>query len=625
MNETPEPSASPEPEPVASPEASDVAQRPRPSPRLWTASRALSWGALAVLLVATFLGAVTFQRDGWPGMVGDEATYAMQAASLAWDFDLAYTRADYDRHVGHWGAPPDGLILQSRDGGESLIYAKPFPYALAVAPFVRLAPVRGAGVANVLFLALAALLAASTLERRLGDGAPLWVAVFLFASVAFVYVFWVHADAFLLACAAAGYALAYRSARVRDEPLPEIWAEELDEPTWRFAGRWALVGLLLGIPGAFRPFYLVLLVPVALAVPRERRRAGLIALAAGALALVLLAGLVQWGAGGSWSAYAGERRGFYDHTGYPAVDFPAAQWSESVREWGNRSWIHSGTFDFQLDPKLWGWNALYFLVGENVGVLPYFLPLFLGLFAFEKGSGRGWILPMVLLASVGFLLVMPFNFFGGTGAVGNRYFLPLYPALWFLAARPTRGLWAVAAALLAAPLLWNVWTAPRSFPVGEDGRYHHTTELARSGLPYETTQGHIPGGRDVEHNGLWLKFLSPEVGPGQGALVFHGQRGSLLVGSAQPLAGVQLGLSANTPDGLEVGGGELGARVFRPDGAVEVFMRFDSPRAVHPMWWTERPFHLYALTLELPQPPPGPIRFTVRPAPAEVLELGDGG
>ena len=161
MNETTEPSASPE----LNPETSDLpspAPSPRSGPRLWTAPRALSWGALAVLLVATFLGAMTFQRDGWPEMVGDEATYAMQAASLAWDFALAYTREDYDRHVEHWGAPPDGLILQSRDGGESLIYGKPFPYALAVAPFVRLAPVRGAGVANVLFLALAAVPAAST-------------------------------------------------------------------------------------------------------------------------------------------------------------------------------------------------------------------------------------------------------------------------------------------------------------------------------------------------------------------------------------------------------------------------------------------------------------------------------
>lgn len=598
------------------------------SPRLWTAPRAASWALLAILLAATLFAAMTFRRGDWPGRVGDEATYAMQAASLAWDWDLAYTRQDYDRHVEQWGSPPDGLILQSRDGGQHLTYGKPALYALAVAPLVRLSPLRGAGVANALFLALAAVLAGLTLERRLGDTAALWVAVFVFASVSFVYVFWVHADAFLLACTAAGYALAYRGAAAggRDQPLPEMWGGELAELSgWRYAGRWLLVGALLAVPIAFRPFYSLLLVPVALAVPRERRRAGLAAFAAGALVIVLVAGLIQWGAGGSFSAYVGERRGFYGYTGYPEVDFPASEWSRSVQDWGNRSWIHSESFDFHYDPALWGWNGLYFLAGENVGVLPYFLPLLLALLAFERGSGRGWILPMVLVGAASFLLVMPFNFFGGTGAVGNRYFLPLYPALWFLAARPIRAVWVPITVLVAAPFVWPVWWAPRAFPVGEDGRYHHTTDLARRVLPYETTQSHVPGGRDEEQNGLWLKFLTPGIEPEGGSrIVLTGRRGSLLVGFPQALAGVQVSLGANAPNDLEIVGGELSSRVFRPDGSTEVFVRFESPRAVHPMWWTRRPFHLYTLTFELPRPPPGPIRLTLRPAPAEVLEISEG-
>jgi len=578
------------------------------------------------LLGATFLGALTFQRseEGWPGMVGDEATYAMQAASLAWDLDLAYTRADYDRHLEHWGAPPDGLILQSRDGGTHLVYGKPPLYALAVAPLVRMAPVRGAGVANALFLALAAVLAASTLERRLGDAAPLWVATFVFASVAFVYVFWVHADAFLLACVAAGYALAYRDAAVPDAPPPELWGGKLAEvPTWRFAGRWVLVGILVGVPIAFRPLYLPLLLPVALAVPRERRRSALLALAAGALGLILLTGAAQWSAGGSWSAYTGERRAYYDHTGYPEVDFPASEWSASLEKWGNRSWLHSETFDFLLDPRLLGWSSLYFFVGENVGVLPYFLPLLLALLALQRGDGRGWILPAALISSAAFLLIMPFNFYGGTGAVGNRYFLPLYPALWFLAARPVRAFWLPVAVVSAACFLWPVWLAPRAFPVTENGlgRYHHTTELARRLLLYETTQSHIPGGRDVQHNGLWLKFLSPGIGPEDGSLRWNGERGSLLVGSSQPLDALQMTLGRSAPADVTVEGAELSSRVLRPDGSTEVFVRLDGPRAVHPMWWTDQPFYLYALTLELPALPPAPIHLSLRPAPASVLEL----
>ena len=174
---------------------------------LWTTG----WGVLGALLLATLVGTFLFDRAGRPSLVGDEATYAMQAASLAWDFDLAYSRADYDRFVAHWGGPPDGLILQSGDGGAHITYGKPFLYALAIAPFVRVAPVRGGLIANVVYLAAAALLAAWVLRRRLGDAAPLWVAVFLFASVSFAYAFWVHADLFLLATTAAGLALVYFS------------------------------------------------------------------------------------------------------------------------------------------------------------------------------------------------------------------------------------------------------------------------------------------------------------------------------------------------------------------------------------------------------------------------------
>jgi len=93
-----------------------------------------SWAVLGLLLAATLAGALTFDRRSWPGQVGDEATYLMQAQSLAWDFDLRYSRRDYDRFVAQWGTKPDGLILQSGDGGRTLVYAKPASYALWISP-----------------------------------------------------------------------------------------------------------------------------------------------------------------------------------------------------------------------------------------------------------------------------------------------------------------------------------------------------------------------------------------------------------------------------------------------------------------------------------------------------------
>ena len=54
--------------------------------------RQLSWIVLGGLLLALLVGALRFDRTGRPSLVGDEATYAMQASSLARDFDLRMER-----------------------------------------------------------------------------------------------------------------------------------------------------------------------------------------------------------------------------------------------------------------------------------------------------------------------------------------------------------------------------------------------------------------------------------------------------------------------------------------------------------------------------------------------------
>jgi hypothetical protein len=580
--------------------------------RLGSPTEAAGWAVLALLLVATFVAALRFDRTGRPSLVGDEATFAMQAASLAFDFDLAYTRADYDRFVAHWGGPPDGLILQSRDRGRHITYGKPFLYALVAAPFVRLAPVGGAVAANALLLAAAALAAARALRRRLGAAAPLWVAVLVFASVSFAYVFWVHADLFLLATTAAGFALVYGGEPAAAGPR-QIYGEEPAERG--FVARWAGAGALLAVAGTFRPFYLALLLPAALAVPGGRRRRGLLALAAGALGLLLLSGFVQWHAGGHWSGYGGERQGFYPRTGYPLVDFPASGWEHSLERWGNTSWLQAGAFEPRWSWRLLGWDALYFLVGRDVGVLPYFLPLLLGFVACRGERGR-WAIPLaVAVAAACFFVVRPFNFYGGGGAIANRYFLPLYAALWFLAARPARAAWALAAAALAAPFLLPLWRHPTAFPIGDDGRYRHVSAAASRLLPYETTQSHIPGGQDVAVDGLWLKLLNHDLWrPGEGASLrlLGGATGELLVGSPRPLSGLALDFDRHAPSRLEVGRAELRPTALHPDGSIGFEVPLGRPRAVHPMWWTSDDYYLYELELRLPAPAV-PIALRIRP------------
>src|SRR5207253_592757 len=104
------------------------------------------------------------------------------------------------------------------------------------------------------------------------------------------------------------------------------------------------------------------------------------------------------------------------------------------------------------------------------------------------------------------------NFYGG-GPLGNRYFLPLYPALWFLAARPARSIWAPIVALLASPFLQPLWQHPTAYPIAENSEYRMVSPLAQRWLPYETTQASVPGQQVAIGNGLWLKLLDHTVWP----------------------------------------------------------------------------------------------------------------
>jgi len=382
--------------------------------------------------------------------------------------------------------------------------------------------------------------------------------------------------------------------------------------------RFFLAGALLAVAGAFRPFYLALLLPAALAAFwEERRRPALLGLVAGALAVLLVAALGQLASGGSWSGYGGERGGFYPRTGYPEVDFPASQWSSVLRQWGNTSWLQEGGVDPSWDPKLMAWNSLYFLAGRNVGVLPYFLPLLAGLLALGRDRGR-WALPLAVgVAALGFLVLRPFNFYGGGGAIANRYFLPLYPAFWFLAGRPLSARWTVPVVALSGVFLYPLWLHPTAFPVGEDGRYRHVGAVAERLLPYETTQSHIPGGQDFAANGLWIKLLSHNLYRVEGTeelRLVGGTRGEVLVGSPEPLQALHLRFSVEAPTHLEVGGRDLRPTVFHPDGGITFEVPLPHARAVHPMWWTWNDYYLYDLDFRLPGALAAPIGLDIRPA-----------
>ncbi len=559
------------------------------------------WIVLLGLLALLTLAALTFDRSGWPAMMGDEASYLMQAESLAWDFDAGYSRGDYQRFVDHWQRPPQGLILQSGDGGESVVYGKPFFYALYLAPFVRLAPVRGAFVANALLLAFVSVMAARVLERRVGALAPLWVAVFVFASVTFAHVFWVHPDLFLMCLTALALTLAFEGGWRR--PLPtggsEGVGERRGEGSWI---RWIAVGALLAVVAISRPPYLALLLPALAAIPRRSRRLGIAALLGSALAMWAAVALVQQGLSDSWTSYGAERLSFYRHTGFPAVDYPLADWPQRIEEYGSSAAAAPTAvrWDKRLSPSLWLWNTVYFTLGRHVGILPYFLPVLLGFVAGVRGW-KSWSLVMAAVAtSAMFFLWTPFNFYGGGGALANRYFLPIYPLFWFLLAKPLSWRWLLPLAAISGLFVGELWLVAREYPVTvkTERDYRYVTPVAKRVLPFETTLSHLKlAGREDLYPGFFVRFLDhePWLDKNGGPRLRGGRTAHFLVASEQPLTALDLELEASAP--VDVVAGEDGVR--RLDGVSQRFRVPLSETGIrHPMWWSKwQPVEVYRLSL----------------------------
>jgi hypothetical protein len=256
--------------------------------------------------------------------------------------------------------------------------------------------------------------------------------------------------------------------------------------------------------------------------------------------------------------------------------------------------------------RVWAYDTLYLLAGRHVGLLPYFLPALLALPLAGRGRGRWALVAAVAATAALFFLVRPYNFYGGGGALANRYLLPVYPAFWFVIARRPRPAWVIAAAALAAPFLWPLWSAPRAHPLTAERGYRHVSPAARRFLPYETTQSHLKpsGADDFVHAGLWIKPLGTETrAAGGGERIACCDRpaaplaGELLIGSAQPLDVIELRLGAGQSLSASRTGGVEETR--RPrEGVVE--LRLGRPYARHPMWWTDADVHLYRLVLEDP-------------------------
>jgi len=360
--------------------------------------------------------------------IGDEAVYYAMADSLAHDHDLRYTQSDLQRLYARWPAGPQGLLMAADPQQPDIIhYAKPVLYSLVLAPWLRVFGDRGI----FLFHMTCLLVIIALFAKYLGARGPLALGVaFSFVAVTLSavlpYAFWITPEL-------AMFALNFVALWLGFYPLAQGWRE--------CRRRRALLAafLLAGISAYNRPPNAVLLLPLAacwwdgraLVLCRpgvERRRRilffiyGALAFVAGVALLMILTKLLI----GGFIAHGGFRKRFVGH-------FPFEAPGITFLNTGQAFSTENVKFVFHWQPL--AHNLVYFWIGRFTGIIPYFFPAVWALYLYLRRPStlRRLSAFIAFVVSVLFhLILIPTNYHGGSGAIGNRYFLYVLPLLLFL-------------------------------------------------------------------------------------------------------------------------------------------------------------------------------------------------
>jgi hypothetical protein len=458
-------------------------------------------------------------------------------------------------------------------------------------------------MASALLFAAAVLAAGYHHHQRSGRPAIGFLVLMVAGSGTFFALLGGRAEMSFVALAAIVCALALafeREPRADGSPASDTYG---DDREYVIAVRWAAAGVLIGAASWVHPAYLLFFLPLGERARHERRIAP-----------------VWVGVGG-------------------ALPWLVALWRGSL----GAGWQDLRAPAHLLDPALTGWNLLYLAAGRNVGLVVWFLPALLLAACYRRGSGRGWLLTAIVIATLALPLLAPHNFWGGPGGGGNLWFLPLYGALWLVPVSLPRTHWVLLFVLAAGLFLWPAWAAPRA-AAAEPGVPASDWRSLASRLPYETTQRHLPSAAEWQGTGVWSRSLTDGLQDGEAGpqLVPAEGPAELLIAAERPLESVLLDFGPRSGSELEVEGGRTGETLFKPDGGVRFEVELDGVLRKHPMSdpngrspWRSWPGHSMpyrglstherTLTTELDSRPSAATRVTSADPPAALRGASSGG
>lgn len=474
---------------------------------------------LVLLSLSAFLliFPLTVGKPGMPASLkADESAYYLMALSLAHDFDLQLEVRDVDRLFHEYPfSPTNNLILMSDDGWRTVYFGKPYVYSLFAAPFARLFGANGLVFCNMLMLVAMIWMGAHYL-RRFNDSATAaaFAIGFFLLSAAVPYVFWLQPELFnMFAVAACLYWGLPRPRRLDSLEETASWgAAAFEGDTRRSLLLAAASGAVLSLSLYNKPMLAAVGLAPLCAYALRRRWKAIAAWGAGSVvALATVAGLAVALTGHPTSYLGVTRQGVTVCEPGKLPIQPLAPAAASPATPGEPPAAAPAAAPNSKTGNAWSWlirnpgitwgelaeNLGYFLWGRHTGMLLYlpFAALAVLLFLFHN---RHWATGWVLLASlfaVGlfFVVFIAWNWQGGGGFIGNRYFINVYPGFLFLVSR-IRPRWTIAlgsawAGLCLGPLLATPFGAGGPEPTLQS----HVRSFPYPYLPYELSLKNVPG------------------------------------------------------------------------------------------------------------------------------------
>jgi len=402
------------------------------------------------------------------------------------------------------------LIAAAQKANERIFYSKSFIYSLALAPFLALFGFKGFLVFNMLLLFAMILLGWLYLRQFNAPLPSLLVSMtFFLLSASLIYTYWLTPETFNMFCVAAGL-FCWLYGRELPHSANDLWYRFSRKPRlfqvvsapftllrWLFAtpdGRFYLAPIPIAVAAASKLPNVLFILPIVADALLEggvrifnsraesadvpNRRATLLRAVirfAAICAMFWLVFLLFYGLQkvftGDFNPYAGDRKTFYWH-------FPFGEagdvWEKGIRL-SNDDYADES---FYFNWRVLSHNLYYYVFGRFTGLLPYFFCTFVALWYFLRSlikeklvwnAGyatfrttvwqRRVFLALTVAASMfAYIYMAPSNYQGGGGAFGNRFYLNIYPGVFFLMTTlssliPLTVGWIVGAAFLAQSLV----------------------------------------------------------------------------------------------------------------------------------------------------------------------------